>query len=218
MGRLKKAQGFEGPKFLCIRMMALQNLETGWAISTEALTEFARVCIEKEGNFSPAEFHSWTKKIDHPPDNLQGFISLIMSIKKEGFKYAFDNLEKYRKSGELPEVPRVTEGLNLDDGRHRVAALRALGVTVLPMYVIRIEKVKREHQLVGKSEAFCAETLAATELFVCSRQWYDYRRTSAYRMCSKAPVEKEIPPIYSRKLTKAQQKKPKRRWFRRKKK
>ena len=213
MGRIKKASGLVAPSLLDLRIISLGNLDTGWRIPLTKLSEFAKLCISKDGSLSPEELNFWSASLDHDKYRLLSFIDLTLSIYREGYRHVFDYYDEHRNSGDLPDLPRVIENNLLDDGRHRVAVLQALGVSTLPVYLIRLDRVKRPHHMEGKWHAFRAESLQAAERFSYSREWYDYRRTSCYKNYSMIKPEEKIPRMYSRPMAKE---KKRRRWFRRK--
>lgn len=217
MGRIKKAHGLVVPKFLDLRIIDLNNLGTGWSVSLNRLSDFAKLCIERRGELSPQELNYWSAQIACSMDRVLGFLNLSVSISGQGYKHPFDYFEEYVQSGQSPDLPRVTPDDLLDDGRHRVAILRALGISQLPVYMIRLEGVKREHQVPARWGTFRSEAFRAATSFACSRQWYEYRRGFSYEMCNMKVPEKEIPRMYSRSLPNNEKKK-KWGWFRRKKK
>lgn len=153
----------------------------------EKMVAFVQLCLERKGELSDEEKKQWANRLEHELDQLEAFIVIILSIKEHGFINPFDFPEEYKNYTVDSPLPRMQHNHQLDDGRHRLSVLLALGVTHFPIYLMRRIKLGRRDDQVRRREKFKEEATNALIPFAESLEWEKYKETESYRLCTKLP-------------------------------
>lgn len=175
--------------------MDIASLETGWKTSLAQKAEFVKRILE--GPASP--LGPWVDKV-YPGAvkatsllRLAAFRDIALSLQRDKFfdfisaaPRIFSNDVNASRAAEskyllhvLPRVCVVRSQLALDDGRHRSAALLALGVKRFP--VVRCEFVPSTVRC-DLAPDFYQLFLSTLLKFSSSQEWLAYKGTDCYKL------------------------------------
>jgi hypothetical protein len=170
------------PFFKQILVEDICSLNSGWKISYEDMIKIA-IEISNLSNFSEkykiilAKKFFYSSSIQNNLERINTVISIIQSIKKNG--YNFDLI----KNGHLPRLFLKDNKLCINDGRHRLIALRALGVKHFPIILVEIickdvdgNNVKQYYNKLNQ------ETNKNILIFLNSKKWKQYQNTIDYQL------------------------------------
>lgn len=135
---------------------------------------------------------------------IRNFFRLSLSIKNNGYVDFLSCPEKYNLINEDNNIwkididgkcrfettphsflPRVRNDKNnefrLDDGRHRVSILKALGVIFIPVVKIKTQNTGSKDQDKMMADKFSAVAIEHLNSFRNSKKWDDYKKTDCYK-------------------------------------
>ena len=175
-------------KFKEIKAVKIADLDTRWAVDLKTMARFAKLCIVNNGIISDGKKHEWAN-ILYPGDISKGmiridnFINASISIKNNGYLTLLNCLETDCKLIDPKQgtygiknkiithswntLPLIRDGKDIHDGRHRLAALMALGTEKTHVVMIDFfnmppetkEKTIRDLKEFGDKIIFAIKTL-----------------------------------------------------------
>jgi len=179
-----------------IDIISIDKLDTGWKVSLKEMSNFVEYCYSENGVLSDLSKRKWAKVIygDSSPQNLgrlENFVKTGMSIKNEGYftvlKYNYEFDDTY--TGESSRIivhgirvslngvlPRIRGQNVIDDGRHKLAVLSALGVKRTPVIMIKTVDSDSSGMII-----FNLDVVKGIERFKHSEKWKKYMETEDYR-------------------------------------
>lgn len=198
-----------GVTFNDVYFCEIAGLDIGWPnVSIDILAGFVEDYINHSGHFSMGEVDYWTyllykSRASEDPSTEQrvlGFSKCIDFILKYGYITYMDRPDLYRPSKLFKDkwlfmdvfdttphslLPRVREQggkPTIDDGRHRLSILHALGVKYSPVvYVDVLPPGTRENDWLHMMH-FGDVLLGKLVEFSVSPEWRSYKETEFYKL------------------------------------
>lgn len=177
-----------------IDIVNIDLLNIAWQISLKDIICFVQLALTTE--ITVEERFKWAKIIygNDSPSNLTRLIScfnVAKSIRDKGYltplshDYTFDedddyiiiHGEKICLCGVLPRIISDKQQYLVDDGRHRLAVLSALGVKNTPVLMIKTYTSKEPWL-----ETFKISVIKALEEFKNSDKWKKYIQTNDFKL------------------------------------
>ena len=171
-------------KFEEIKAVKIADLDTRWAVDLKTMARFAKLCIVNNG-ISDGKKHEWAN-ILYPGDistgmiRIDNFINTSISIKNNGYLTLLNCLETDCKLID-PEhgtygiknkiithswntLPLIRDGKDIHDGRHRLAALMALGTEKTHVVMINFSN-EPQKTTISELREFGEDIVAAIKVF-----------------------------------------------------
>lgn len=176
--------------FKRLGLVDISRVGTNWgATPMKKMVEFVEACNKTAGNFTSAEESYWAAHLyvtlsEHSLRRMRRFSLLVQSIYRGGYLTVLDSPDEFgvlHPPFSYAWLPRfVEEGNLLDDGRHRVAVLKALGVCETPAIIIELRNGSLEESLDSHTVLNHRVQKALPE-FAASEEWLKYTYTECYR-------------------------------------
>lgn len=171
--------------------MNIEDLGTAWNVSLKEMSSFVNHCYEKNGVLKDSCKKKWAKTI-YPDDSkqsssrLENFILTAISMRDKGYITPLD----YEVHGSIQTesdvkvllvcgLPRVIcEGNLIDDGRHKLAVLLALGIKRTP--VVKIKVLSSKKMVSDDIAEFELNLIEGLNKFKHSVEWEKFKETDDY--------------------------------------
>jgi hypothetical protein len=130
-----------------IKSFSISDLKSGWKVPLEQLIEVARQIIKHDlnSNSNKAKREKLERSLYSGPTSgqrMSNFIRTVTSISTNGYKTELTHPGIITANLRWQiALPRINPDLGIDDGRHRIAALVATGVTDVVCFAGKIIEI-----------------------------------------------------------------------------
>ena len=178
------------PVFVDLRLASICGLDSGWQLSQQSLMKAVARFWGSPQLFSDSKLFEVAEKLygegnEHNYSRARIFNQLSLRVRQEGFLCALNtNVAEFvdlPSHAYLPRLHRKKDTLVVDDGHHRLAVLRHLGVERFPVVIVR----KEDHPKSSGKYLYTALSTAISEallVFSDSPVWKEYQKTTDYNL------------------------------------
>lgn len=197
-----------GVTFNKINICNISGLDLGWGpVTLNCMSDFVLYYLEHSCELGLNDLDVWSNKLygkkatedDTTKNRILSYFRCAKSIYESGYVTFLDRPWYFTKNRDrkdmwlfmnkfdtvphefLPRVREQSDLLTIDDGRHRLAVLNALGVKKTPVVEVSVlPPGTREHDW-KVMVSFGKRLLIELDKFKCSKEWKSYKDTDCYK-------------------------------------